>query len=87
MIALFLISLACRQPHPRRLPAAWEILSGLLIRTGIVDQTLTIESAGVVFRPYENGGGRVFAQTFGANMTLRPLRVLIRLLEALNRIK
>ena len=66
MIALFLISLACRQPHSRRMPAAWEILSGLLIRTGIVDQTPTIESAGVVFRPYENGGGRVFAQTFGA---------------------
>lgn len=82
MIALFLISLACRQPHPRRMPAAWEILSGLSIRTGIVDQTLTIESAGVVFRPYENGGGRVFAQTFGANMTLRPLRVHSRCYQA-----
>ena len=32
----------------------------------MVDQTPTIEGAGAVFRPYQNGGGKIFAQMLGA---------------------
>ena len=32
----------------------------------MVDQPPTIESAGAVFRPYQNGGGKIFAQMLGA---------------------
>lgn len=69
----------------RRMPAAREIPSGSLPRTG-EKVPPNSKRRGTVFRPYENE--RIFAQTFLVpNMTLRPLSVLARCYQAFGRVK